>query len=78
MMSRSSGRGPKRCPAKLRPEAACIVRLLFSALVLTSKDVVATVLDCDEQSLLQTCQLPKTEAMTLKWLPGLICLLLSF
>ncbi len=55
-MSRSSGRGPKRCPAKLRPEAACTVQLLFSALVLTSEDVVATVLDCDKQSLRQTCQ----------------------
>ena len=56
MMSRSSGRGPKRCPAKLRPEAACTVQLLFPALVLTSEDVAATVLACDKQSLLQTCQ----------------------
>ncbi len=55
-MSRSSGRGPKRCPAKLRPEAACTVQHLVPALVLTSKDVVASVLDCGKQSLLQTCQ----------------------
>lgn len=43
-MSRSSGRGPKRCPAKSRPEAACTVQRLFPALVLTSKDVVASVI----------------------------------
>ncbi len=55
-MSRSSGRGPKRRPAKSRPEAACTVQHLVPALVLSGKDVVASVLDCGNQSQLQICQ----------------------